>query len=274
MTIWLQKYTTVRQGPAGGTFPNAPPGVWCRRPQDNPEKPVAAWNDFADQYGTDDALARLDTAQIEAVVDLLLLVMYADDKASVLEEMEFEDQLCKLPAIADKRAVIHARRGAAVARVKGADAGVIEAIAGEVAAALTDAGARKAAFARRKAAHGAGRDPDAVAALLRAIGPVSGAVIAGYMPIRTEVDPLPAMGELSKTNRICVPVIEAAGLPLKFREWRPGCAMASCGPSISRSLLRCSATWQSVCIPTKLPNRIVGSSLKSRLAAIWKARGR
>ena len=55
-------------------------------------------------------------------------------------------------------------------------------------------------------------------------------IIAGYRPIRTEIDPTPAMEALHAAGaRLCVPVIEAAGRPLKFREWTPGCAMEA-GP--------------------------------------------
>jgi len=84
---------------------------------------------------------------------------------------------------------------------------------------------RKAAFAARKIAHAQGGDAAANAALLDEIGPVSGAVISGFVSIRTEIDPLAAMTALAAANRICVPVIERKGLPLKFRQWRPGCAM-------------------------------------------------
>ena len=85
--------------------------------------------------------------------------------------------------------------------------------------------ARKAAFAARKAAHGAGYDTAVTRALLREIGPVEGQVIAGYMPIRTEASPTSAMETLAATNRICVPVIKGKALPLTFREWHPGVAM-------------------------------------------------
>jgi len=87
------------------------------------------------------------------------------------------------------------------------------------------AAARRAAFAARKTAHGAGLGPALTEALLQAIGPVRNKVIAGYMPIRTEADPIPAMTTLVAQNRICVPVIQAAGHPLRFREWRPDAAM-------------------------------------------------
>jgi 5-formyltetrahydrofolate cyclo-ligase len=91
------------------------------------------------------------------------------------------------------------------------------------------AAARKAALERRRAAHDPERSARAAARLLEALRPHAGAVIAGYMPIRTEVSPLPAMQAMAKLSRICVPVIQGAGLPLVFREWTPGCAMAD-GP--------------------------------------------
>ncbi len=84
---------------------------------------------------------------------------------------------------------------------------------------------RRAAFAERKVAHAqaATAVPDATARLLREIGEARGRVISGYMPIRTELDPVPAMAALhAEGARICVPVIAGRGLPLDFREWRPG----------------------------------------------------
>ena len=47
-------------------------------------------------------------------------------------------------------------------------------------------------------------------------------VISGYRPIRTELDPTPLMRALAAAgHRLCVPVIEGKGLPLRFREWTP-----------------------------------------------------
>jgi 5-formyltetrahydrofolate cyclo-ligase len=88
---------------------------------------------------------------------------------------------------------------------------------------------RKAAFAARAEDFGTGQDAAAQMRLRDLIGPVQGAVIAGYMPMRTEIDPVPVMTTLAATNRICVPVIAGKGLPLTFREWHPGCAMVD-GP--------------------------------------------
>ncbi|GAB5448250.1 5-formyltetrahydrofolate cyclo-ligase [Gymnodinialimonas sp.] len=85
--------------------------------------------------------------------------------------------------------------------------------------------ARKAAFAARKAAHAqaTSKTPAATMHLIAAIGPAAGRTIAGYMPIRTEISPLPAMEALHAAGaRLCVPVIKAAGQPLDFREWTPG----------------------------------------------------
>jgi 5-formyltetrahydrofolate cyclo-ligase len=91
---------------------------------------------------------------------------------------------------------------------------------------------RKAAFAARKAAfaEAAAHVPRATAHLLGEIGPARARVIAGYMPIRTEIDPLPAMTALHEGGaRLAVPVIAGAGQPLDFREWRPGAPLVE-GP--------------------------------------------
>lgn len=92
---------------------------------------------------------------------------------------------------------------------------------------------RKAAFARRAAAHDVRAEAvaRATANLLAHIGPLApGTVVSGYRPIRTEIDPTPAMEALHEAGaRLCAPVIEAKGRPLKFREWTPGCEMQT-GP--------------------------------------------
>lgn len=107
---------------------------------------MRAWNDLADQYGTDKTLADLDAEQIKAVVDLLLLVMYADDKASIMEQMEFEDQLCKLPAMADKREMLDAYVPGAIARVRAAKGEVLDNLVAQIADTLDGESARRTAF--------------------------------------------------------------------------------------------------------------------------------
>ncbi|MCT4556528.1 MAG: 5-formyltetrahydrofolate cyclo-ligase [Pelagimonas sp.] len=88
--------------------------------------------------------------------------------------------------------------------------------------------ARKAAFARRKQAYETaprGRSGK----LSEVLAGYRGVPLAGYMPIRTEIDPLPAMCEAAAHGPVSVPVIEAQGRPLKFAEWQPGCEMTD-GP--------------------------------------------
>lgn len=90
------------------------------------------------------------------------------------------------------------------------------------------AAARKAAFARRKEAHQT-YGPGRCGFLSSFLAGYRGVPVAGYMPIRTEIDPLPAMAEASAHGPVGVPVIEGEGLPLKFRVWEPDCAMTD-GP--------------------------------------------
>lgn len=88
---------------------------------------------------------------------------------------------------------------------------------------MTDkAEARRAAMARRKAAHAAGAD--LTAPLLAAIGTGEGPV-AGYLPIRSEADPTPAMTRLCGTRPVAVPVVRALAEPLLFRVWHPRVAL-------------------------------------------------
>lgn len=80
--------------------------------------------------------------------------------------------------------------------------------------------ARKAAFARRKVAHdeNAGQSGGYLSELLAGF---RGVPLAGYMPIRTEIDPIPAMSEAAAYGPVGVPVIQAAGQPLLFSRWEP-----------------------------------------------------
>ncbi|WP_338550745.1 5-formyltetrahydrofolate cyclo-ligase [Roseovarius phycicola] len=84
--------------------------------------------------------------------------------------------------------------------------------------------ARKAAFARRKTAHEAA-PPGAAGLLSQVLAGYRGVPLAGYMPIRTEIDPLPAMAEAAAHGPVGVPVIKVEGEPLDFSRWEPGCAL-------------------------------------------------
>ena len=84
--------------------------------------------------------------------------------------------------------------------------------------------ARKAAFAARKTAFGveglADRAADRLAEVLQGF---RGLTVAGYMPIRTEVDPRPAI--LRHDGPLCLPVVEGEARPLGFRPWSAAAEM-------------------------------------------------
>lgn len=82
------------------------------------------------------------------------------------------------------------------------------------------AAARKAAFARRKPAFD-GQAPGAAGRLSEVLAGYRGVPLAGYMPIRTEIDPLPTMAEAAAYGPVGVPVIQAKAQPLRFSRWEP-----------------------------------------------------
>jgi 5-formyltetrahydrofolate cyclo-ligase len=82
--------------------------------------------------------------------------------------------------------------------------------------------ARKQAFAARKLAFEAGQGR-AAAILAEFLAPHAGKVLAGYMPMRTEIDPLSAMA--AHRGPVGVPVIIGPGQALRFRQWTPQARM-------------------------------------------------
>ncbi len=103
--------------------------------------------------------------------------------------------------------------------------------------------ARAAAYIRRKAAFAAGQG-GACDHLAGALAGYSGQVVAGYMPMRTEIDPLPAMA--THIGPLCVPVIVARGAALRFRHWTPDCVLE---PGAFGALIPTSGDWL---VPTVL----------------------
>jgi len=83
--------------------------------------------------------------------------------------------------------------------------------------------ARQGAFARRKNAHQQGLA--AAGYLSEVLAGYRGVPLAGYCPMRTEIDPIPAMTEAAAHGPVGVPVIIAAATPLKFRLWEPDSKM-------------------------------------------------
>ena len=84
---------------------------------------------------------------------------------------------------------------------------------------------RAAALARRDALSDERRTAAAQAIAERGL-PIDikpGAVVAGYAPIRSEVDPTPLMRTLAAQGaRLALPAVMARGKSLAFRAWSPG----------------------------------------------------
>lgn len=85
--------------------------------------------------------------------------------------------------------------------------------------------ARKAAFARRQSAYAAAV-PDTSRLLTEVLAQHHGISMSGYLPIRTEIDPLPAMAAAAVHGVVGVPVIAGPGMPLKFARWVPNIELA------------------------------------------------
>jgi hypothetical protein len=63
---------------------------------------MESWQRLANEVKTDPALRHLTEKQVEAVVDVLLLTIHADQQVSFMEEAELEHMLAELPWSADK----------------------------------------------------------------------------------------------------------------------------------------------------------------------------
>jgi 5-formyltetrahydrofolate cyclo-ligase len=81
---------------------------------------------------------------------------------------------------------------------------------------------RTAAYARRKAAFAA-RSPSDSRLLREVLQDHSEKTLAGYMPMRTEIDCLPAMA--AHPGLVGVPVIPGPAMPLLFHRWHAGARM-------------------------------------------------
>jgi 5-formyltetrahydrofolate cyclo-ligase len=63
--------------------------------------------------------------------------------------------------------------------------------------------------------------------LRRALSGHGGAVLAGYMPMRSEISPLGAMA--AHRGATCLPVVVGPDMPLRFRAWSAGEALVPGG---------------------------------------------
>jgi 5-formyltetrahydrofolate cyclo-ligase len=84
---------------------------------------------------------------------------------------------------------------------------------------------RAAALAKRDALSDAQRTAAAEALAARGLPfkIAHGTIVAGYSPIRSEIDPTPLMRKLAAQGvQLALPVIVARDAPLTFRVWLPG----------------------------------------------------
>jgi 5-formyltetrahydrofolate cyclo-ligase len=83
---------------------------------------------------------------------------------------------------------------------------------------------RRAALACRDALPAAERAAAAEAIAERGLPvPVAGAIVSGFMPIRSEVNPLPLLCKLAAAGaRLALPVVAGRGRPLILRAWSFG----------------------------------------------------
>lgn len=87
--------------------------------------------------------------------------------------------------------------------------------------ALAKAAARTAAAGLRDKAASPDRQAALAAQLTIALAPFKGRPLSGYLPIRSEADPTPAMAALARHGPVGVPEVVGRGLPLRFRRWTP-----------------------------------------------------
>lgn len=81
---------------------------------------------------------------------------------------------------------------------------------------------RKIAFAARKVACTPDAQARIGAALVEAVGQYADKPLAGYLPIRSEADPRPAMAAHAQRSQVGVPVVLGPGQALEFRCWEEG----------------------------------------------------
>jgi 5-formyltetrahydrofolate cyclo-ligase len=89
---------------------------------------------------------------------------------------------------------------------------------------------RRAACARRDALPAAERQQAAEAIAARAfpVAVETGAIVAGFMPMKSEINPLPLMRRLAAAGAgLALPVVVGRGKPLIMRAWVFGEALAS-----------------------------------------------
>lgn len=84
---------------------------------------------------------------------------------------------------------------------------------------------RSAALERRTRAAESGDGTAGAARLSEVLGEYAGRLLAGYVAMRGEIDPLPALR--AHRGPLCLPVVTGRAEPLRFRTWQPGEALVA-----------------------------------------------
>ncbi len=80
---------------------------------------------------------------------------------------------------------------------------------------------RKVAVSRRECAHAASGEP-CTEVLSQFLADYRGMPLAGYMPVRTEINPIPALTVAAEYGVVGLPVVQGQEGTLKFSRWQPG----------------------------------------------------
>ena len=67
---------------------------------------MSSWVQLAEKLSADDRLKDLGVKEVQGIIDMLCLVMFADNRVSALEEVEFNECLLKLPFLDEQRDVV------------------------------------------------------------------------------------------------------------------------------------------------------------------------
>lgn len=105
-----------------------------------------------------------------------------------------------------------------------------------------------AAVARSGAGGGEAADAALRRRVLEAAPLPEGAVVAGYWPMRGEIDVLPLLSVLAERGQVtALPVVVAPRAPLEFRRWRDGDPLEE-GPYGTRHPVASAAVVRPVCL--------------------------
>ena len=79
---------------------------------------MANWLELSQKINEKPLFATLTRHQLEAVIDILCLMMYADNRVSTLEEIEFRETLLRLPWLENQAPLVDGRVNVAASKAR------------------------------------------------------------------------------------------------------------------------------------------------------------